>query len=102
MRMKLTIIAGIALSFVASVAPAQADGARWTSCIGGWRSVNCVTQWRKWDAQPPRPPTEQEIAEARERDRAWQVRCKPTIRQDDLGVSRYSYAASGCEYGRIQ
>ena len=100
MRMTLTILAGLALLLPA--AQAQADGVRSTSCIGSWRSVNCVTTWRKWTPEAPKPPTEQEIAESRERDRQWQVRCKPVIRQDDFGVPRYAYAVPGCEYGRIE
>jgi hypothetical protein len=101
MRVKLTILAGVMASLLPAV-PAQADGARWTSCIGGRYSVNCITQWRKWTPEEPKPPTEQEIAESRERDRQWQERCARVIVQDNLGVPRYTYAAPGCEYGRIQ
>lgn len=33
------------------------------------------------------------------RDANWVARCKPTIKADRYGVSRYSYAAKGCEWG---
>jgi len=45
--------------------------------------------------------SEQDTAEQERRDKAWQARCKPVIRQDQFGVPRYIYAAHGCEYGRL-
>lgn len=36
------------------------------------------------------------------RERAWEAFCKPTPRVDALGVTRYSYAHEGCEFGRIE
>jgi len=50
----------------------------------------------------PPPKTEKEVAEAAERDRLWQARCRPTIRQDQYGVRRYHYSAPGCEYGKYE
>ena len=101
MRKTLTI-AAVAASLLLPAATAQADGVRATSCINSWRSMTCVTNWRKWYPEPPKPPTEQEIAESRERDRKWQARCQPIIQQDGFGVARYTYAAPGCEFGRVQ
>ena len=95
-------LAALAAMLMLSIVPAQADGARMTSCVGGYFSMSCVTNWRHWEPQAPQAPTAQEIAESRERDRQWEARCHPVIRQDDLGVARYSYSAPGCEYGRIQ
>ncbi len=42
------------------------------------------------------------LRRSRERDRKWVERCKPVMRQDAYGVSRYVYAARGCEHGRIE
>lgn len=52
------------------------------------------------DVPPPR--TEKEIADAAERQRLWEARCRPVIRQDHYGVRRYHYAAPGCEYGKYE
>jgi len=37
-----------------------------------------------------------------ERERLWRARCRPVAKQDAYGVSRYAYAAPGCEYGRYE
>ncbi len=50
----------------------------------------------------PQPQTEKDIADAAARERLWQARCKPVIRQDQHGVRRYHYAAPGCEYGKYE
>jgi hypothetical protein len=50
----------------------------------------------------PQPRTEREIAEAAERERLWQARCRPVIRQDHYGVRRYHYAVPDCEYGKYE
>jgi len=50
----------------------------------------------------PPPQTEKDVAEAAARDRLWQARCRPVIRQDAHGVRRYQYAAPGCEYGKFE
>lgn len=96
---RLTILAGIAT--VLMLSSAQADATRSTSCIHNRGALSCVTNWQHWDPQIPQPPTEQEIAESRERERVWQARCRPTVWQDDFGVRRYAYATYGCEYGRL-
>ena len=44
----------------------------------------------------------QEEAESAERERQWEARCRPVVKQDQYGVSRYQYAAPGCEFGRFQ
>jgi hypothetical protein len=36
------------------------------------------------------------------RAEAWEAFCKPAPRTDALGVTRYSYAHAGCEFGRIE
>ena len=50
----------------------------------------------------PQPQTEQEMADTATRERLWQARCHPVIRQDQYGVRRYHYAAPGCEYGKYE
>jgi len=52
--------------------------------------------------QVPPPATEKDVADAAARDRLWQARCKPIIRQDAHGVRRYVFAAAGCEYGKYE
>ena len=100
MLIRLTTAALLALAFTA--APAQADGARSTYCVGHWGLGACTTTWRHWEPKEAEAPTEKELAEARERDKNWLARCKPVVQQDSYGVPRYVYAAAGCEYGRIQ
>jgi hypothetical protein len=85
------------------LAPALADNTRSSNCVGTRGSVSCVTTWRSGVVDPfvrdLAPRTEQEIAESKERERQWQVRCQPTIENDRFGVGRYVYARPGCEFG---
>jgi hypothetical protein len=86
--------------------PVQADGVRSTTCVGGVGSVSCVTAWRRGTVGDPHviqvaPRSEKETAEIEERDRLWRTRCKPVVQTDAFGVGRYTYAARGCEYGRV-
>ena len=76
------------------------------NCVGGYRGFSCVTSWRRGDLNPhiigvPQPVSEQERAEMRQRERQWVARCRPVVRQDEYGVPRYSYAARGCEFGKL-
>src|SRR5262245_48622710 len=89
----------VALSPVLS--PAWADGVRSTNCVFIRGMLSCSTKWQRWESKEPAPPTEQELAEMRERERIWTARCKPVIQQDGYGVPRYTYAAPGCEFGRL-
>jgi hypothetical protein len=50
----------------------------------------------------PQPISDAARARAEDRDRRWMERCRPVIRQDEHGVERYTYAAAGCEFGRIE
>jgi hypothetical protein len=86
--------------------PALADSTRTLNCVGAAGSISCVATRRGGVANPhitqvPAPVSEQDTAEQERRDKAWQARCKPVIRQDQFGVPRYIYAAHGCEYGRL-
>ncbi len=89
---------------------ASAQGQRFTdtvtgSCVFSYGAAHCVRQYRYNDSgnsgiKHYAEPAE-EVAEAREREKVWEARCRPTLRQDYYGVNRYVYAAPGCEYGRL-
>lgn len=103
MRATLTIAAlGLALSQV----PAQAESTRMTSCFGGWFNGTCVRVFGGGGNPHIRtiaePRTDQERAESAQRERLWVARCKPQMTVDGMGVQRYAYAASGCEFGKYQ
>jgi hypothetical protein len=72
---------------------------------GGYDYGGCVETRRElvnpYVIQMP-PKTEREVTEAADRDRLWQARCRPVIRQDQYGVRRYHYSAPGCEYGKYE
>jgi hypothetical protein len=107
---KITLsLAGLAvlatLAVPGALAPAQADGIRTFNCVGGRGSASCVSTWRHGIANPsiipvPGPHTEQEAAESQQRDRLWDARCRPIVRQDDFGIERYVYVARDCEFGK--
>ena len=90
------------------IAPsAQAGGIAVDDCIGSRYGVSCVHTWRSGNSNPyiikvPQPESEAEIADAKERDRLWRNHCHPIVKQDVYGVSRYSYSAPGCEYGKFE
>lgn len=50
----------------------------------------------------PPPANEKDVADIAARERLWQARCRPVIRQDAHGVRRYQYAAAGCDYGKYE
>jgi hypothetical protein len=102
------LVSALCVSFVSGApASAQERGVTVKNCIGGYyRGFTCVTTARRGDLNPhiigvPQPISEQERAEMQQRDRQWQARCRPVVRQDDYGVARYSYAARGCEFGKL-
>lgn len=107
----MKLLAFSALVLTCTAACAYAQGARVTdtvtsSCVFGYGTANCVRQYRYNDAgnsgiKHYAEPAEG-LVEAREREKAWEARCRPTLRQDYYGVNRYVYAAPGCEYGRIR
>lgn len=100
-------IAALALLFTpVTFNVAQAGGMESTTCIGGRYSVSCYTQWGRavnpYVRSVGSRRTDEEEAEFLKRDRQWEARCHPVIQQDRYGVSRYYYAAPGCEYGVLQ
>ena len=80
------------------------------NCVTSGGLLSCVTQWRYDDtngAAPaasvrvaPRDENAQTAADARELK--WRERCRPIIRQDAEGISRYHYAKPGCEFGKFE
>jgi hypothetical protein len=73
---------------------------------GGYGQGGCVHIERDGLANPyvisVPPVSDQDRTDAANRDRLWQSRCRPVIRQDAYGVPRYQYAAPGCEYGKYE
>ena len=102
------------------------------NCVTSGGLLSCVTQWRFDDGNGPAPvravprdaaPSDaaprgalppaivppaaaprdaRAQAEAGERERKWRERCRPVIRQDADGLSRYHYAKPGCEFGKFE
>jgi hypothetical protein len=111
-RAALWLLAWIALEIAGLVVAwsawaGSANGARNTVCLGGRGSFACSTNWRyrdDFDGVPGKlkAADPDEETRARERERKWTERCHPVLRQDALGVSRYFYAAAGCEHGRVE
>ena len=94
----------LAFALALSVAAAGADGVRSTICITSGGAFSCTTQWHRTGGGQALPwqIDSRETAAAIERERKWLARCRPVARQDQFGVSRYSYAAAGCEFGKIE
>ena len=108
----LAALAALALSITHT--PARPESARNASAEGGAKTINCfgtrstescvVTYGPRVHPHiiaVPQPQSAEERAAAEARDRRWVERCRPAIRQDQYGMPRYSYAAQGCEYGRL-
>ena len=95
----------LTFSFTFSTFAVHADGIRNTTCIGSGGAFSCTTQWHRTSGGTQHLPWQidpRETAAAKERERKWLARCRPIARQDQFGVSRFSYAAAGCEFGRIE
>lgn len=97
MKRIVTVAAALALAVVL-VSPAVGQYMTRTTCIG----IVCSTQTlplASADAKIIQVPQSFD-PEVLERDAKWERFCKPVIRQDALGVRRYTYAKDRCEYGR--
>jgi hypothetical protein len=96
----------VAASFIVLGAPAQADGWRNTACLRTAGAAMCTTQWRHIAGASsqylPWHVDLRETAASAERERRWLARCRPVAKEDSLGVSRYQYAAAGCEFGKTE
>jgi hypothetical protein len=80
------------------------------NCVASGGLLSCVTNWRYDDANGPAPAASVRVAprdagaqtEADARELKWRERCRPVIRQDQDGISRYHYAKPGCEFGKFE
>jgi hypothetical protein len=103
---KLGAVAVSATMLGVIMAPAAQAGSAAANCVGSGRSISCVALWGSNEGglgrvvHFPRKLSEEEQAASADRDRKWAARCQPALRYDDLGVVRYTYTASGCEFGR--
>ncbi|MGH6770210.1 MAG: hypothetical protein ACRECO_14435 [Xanthobacteraceae bacterium] len=98
----IAALAALPLSFTA----VGADSVRTFSCVRAGGAVSCTATRRNGSFNPhirtvEPPVSDEDRAKAEARDRRWVERCRPIIRQDELGVPRYAYAAQGCEFGRL-
>jgi hypothetical protein len=102
----LAALALLALSMMSAPARSESqDRVSTWNCYGGRYAAGCVVTRRHGRLNPhvitvPAQSGE-EAAAAQERDRRWAKRCEPVVRPDRYGMPRYSYSASGCEYGRL-
>lgn len=108
MSRRLSWPAGLALLALSMMSvPAQSQsGVSTINCFGRWFMSSCVETFRRGRVHPyvikvPGPTTADETAAIDARDRRWVERCGPVVRQDRYGMPRYSYAAQGCEFGRL-
>jgi hypothetical protein len=93
-----------------ALTPARAGGVETSDCVFGYGrgagGNSCTRIWHElgnpYIRGIPQPTGEEDVAEAAARDRLWQARCHPVIRQDMHGVRRYIYSAPGCEYGKYE
>jgi len=97
-----------ALALVASShSIAKADWTITDSCVGGWGMRNCVINQRDFPRDPHVRPvrgfeSDQDAKESVARHHKWLTFCKPVVITDRYGVSRYTYAQPGCEFGRSE
>jgi hypothetical protein len=102
----LAALALLALSMTTAPARSQPQGVKTMNCYGNRNMASCVRTYRRGPFNPhvisvPGPQSDEERAAAEARDQRWVERCRPLIKQDHFGVPRYSYAAPGCEFGRL-
>ena len=100
------VMAFAVLATPIGLAPARADGAAAVSCVGSRGAIACAANWGpRVDTHIRRylPPRDEQLEkEAAQRERRWVARCRPVLNEDRYGVSRYEYAAPGCEFGRTR
>jgi hypothetical protein len=103
-------LAALALPVLSMMsAPARSEpgeGVHIFNCYGTRNTESCISTFHSGRLNPhvitvPAPTSADEVAAAEARDRRWTEVCRPVIRQDRYGMPRYSYAAPGCEYGRL-
>jgi hypothetical protein len=101
---RLSLAATLLISSSVLVSPVRADGVRSTYCVASVGALSCTSQWRYAGGGQAYPwqIDARDTAASADRERKWLARCRPVARQDQFGVSRYSYAASGCEFGKTE
>jgi hypothetical protein len=103
MRTRSAIVTSVAMLAAVIALPAQAQTYSYSYDQGDstvqymCNAGHCFTNtWKKGTATGRRE-SEQDAANRVERERAWNERCKPEKYVDDEGLSRYRYAAEGCD-----
>lgn len=91
------------LTLFVGMASATAQEIITGGCIGSRYSINCTTRFGAagdpFVRTVPAPLDAEAAKRSLERERRWVDRCHPTVEPDRYGVSRYRYAAPGCELG---
>lgn len=76
-----------------------------SGCTGSYGAFSCTTLWGVANdphiRAVPVASSPHEKAAIADRDRKSVARCHAVIKQDRYSVSRYHYAAPGCEFGVI-
>ena len=109
------LVALPAMVMIGTANEAMAQGRRTDtvtgSCVFAYGTASCVRQYRYNDAgntgikrygEAAEEAAAESRAESREREKLWVSRCRPALKEDAHGVSRYVYAAPGCEFGRFR
>lgn len=77
-----------------------------TGSASGTSSDSCVEIRREltnpYVIQVQPPQSTEDIRAANERERLWRARCRPVVKEDKNGVSRYAYSAPGCDHGKYE
>jgi hypothetical protein len=102
------LVAAVA-AMLSSAQPGLAEAGQ-HNCVHARGIWSCSDTWNPEEKgggfpkviHPPAPSGDRETAEADEHYRKWLDRCRPVVKDDKYGVGRYTYAAAGCEFGRIR
>ncbi len=96
-------LAVFALTLFVGVASASAQEVESFGCIGSRFTINCTSRigpaGDPFVRVVPAPANDAAAKRSLERERRWVDRCRPTLVPDGYGVSRYTYASPGCEFG---
>jgi len=92
-----------AFTFFVGMASASAQEIESFGCVGSRFTVNCTSRigpaGDPYVRVVPAPADDVAAKRLQERERRWVDRCRPTLVPDGYGVSRYTYALAGCEFG---
>jgi len=91
------------LTLFVGMASATAQEVESFGCIGSRFTINCTSRigpaGNPFVRLVPPPADDAAAKRALEREHRWVTRCRPTLVPDRYGVSRYTYATPGCEFG---